>query len=380
MAVVNKAFKFCICPNAAQAALINKTVGCARFVYNYFLDMRIRTYQDNGKGLNHNACSALLTQLKRDKDHLWLLEVDKFALQNSLRDLNTAYNNFFRERAKGNTKQGFPKFKSKHRSKQKYRTNLTNNNIQVDMDARKIKLPKLGWIKFRKNKRMGHLPGSIVNVTVTRASSGKYFVAVLCQVEINELPVVNNKVGYDLGLETFAVSSNGDFIENPRYLQRELKKLAILQKQLSRKIRGSHNYVKQHIKVARHHEYIVNMRQNFLHQLSTQIIRENQVICLENLGVKNMVKNKRLAKAISDAGWGLFRQMVSYKAKWYGRTLVIIDRFFPSSKKCNMCGETNPMLTLSIRNWQCPKCQTVHNRDQNAAKNILAEGLRLLSI
>lgn len=318
--------------------------------------------------------------MKKDKDYLWLQEVDKFALQNSLRDLNTAYNNFFRELSKGNKKQGFPKFKAKHRSKQKYRTNYTNGNIAVDMDACQIKLPKLGWVKFRKSKKLTQLPDEIINVTVIKIPSSKYFATVVCKAEVKELPENTNYVGYDLGLKTYAIGSNDDIIENPRYLEHELKRLARLQRRLSRKTKGSKNYEKQRIKIARLHERIANLRKDFLHQQTTRIVRENQVICLEDLQVKNMVKNRRLAKVISDAAWGMFRRMINYKAEWYGRTVVIIDKFYPSSKRCHVCTEINPMLTLNIREWQCPKCGTIHNRDQNASQNIVNEGLRLLTV
>ncbi len=376
---IKKGFVFRVYPNSEQAQLINKTIGCARFVYNYFLDQRIKAYNEDGTRMGYTKCSSLLTKLKQDKDHLWLQQVDKFALQNSLRDLNAAYNNFFRELRQGSVKPGFPRFKSKHKSKQKYRTNFTNDNIRVDMEACKIKLPKLGWIKFRKSEKWTELPGRIISAAINRTSSGKYLVSVLCQAKVDELPEVHSFAGYDLGLTTFAIGSSGDVIENPRYFRKEERKLARLQKRLSRKTKGSNNYLKQRTKVARQHERIANMRRDFLHQQSTRIVRENQVICLEDLRVKNLVKNRRLAKSISDAGWGMFRQMISYKAEWYGRTVVIIDKFYPSSKLCSVCGETNPMLTLSVREWQCPHCKAVHNRDTNAARNILNEGLRLLS-
>lgn len=229
---------------------------------------------------------------------MWLQEVDKFALQNSLRDLNTAYNNFFREIAKGNKKQGFPKFKSKHKSKEKYRTNFTNGNICIDLEARQIKLPKLGWVKFLMGKKT-EMFGIITNATINKTSTGKYFVSVLHQIEIRELPENMNYTGYDLGLNTYAIDSNNNLIENPRYLRQEAKKLAMLQRQLARMKKGSSNYMKQKIKIARQHERVANMRKDFLHQQSTKIVRENQVICLEDLQVKNMVKNHKLAKSIS---------------------------------------------------------------------------------
>jgi len=378
--VVEKAYVFRLYPTSSQANQINKTMGCVRFVYNYFLDKRITSYKENKENLGYKKCSALLTKLKQDKEYIWLQEVDKFALQNSLKDLDKAYANFFRERAKGNTKQGFPKYKSKHKTRQKYRTNYTNDNVRLDIEAQQIKLPKLGWVKLHKSKNLIESPGKIINVTVNKTSSGKYFASVLYLAEIQELPETKNNAGYDLGLKIFANSSNDDTIENPRYFRTEERKLTRLQRQLSRKAIGSNNRQKQRIQVARQHERITNLRKDFLHQQSTRIVRENQVICLEDLQIKNMIKNRRLAKSISDAGWGMFRQMIIYKANWYGRTVVIIDKFYPSSKKCNECGEINPMLTLSIREWQCPKCGQTHDRDKNAAQNILAEGLRLLSV
>jgi len=371
--IIEKAFVFRIYPNKQQIEQINKTVGCARFVYNYFLDQRIKAYRDDKISLGYSKCSALLTELKRNKDYLWLQEVDKFALQNSLRDLNTAYANFFK------SAQDFPKFKAKHKTKQKYRTNFTNGNIRVDMEVKHIRLPKLGWVRFRKSKKLTKIPSEIVNATISKASSGKYFVSVLCKAEVKELPQNSNYTGYDMGLEDLLIGSNGDIAKNPRWFRQEARKLAKLQRQLSRMTKGSSNYKKQQHKIARQHEHIANMRKDFLHKLSTRIVRENQVICLEDLHVKDMIKNKRLAKSIADAGWRLLRQMIIYKAAWYGRVVSVIDQFYPSSKQCNVCKEINPMLTLNMREWKCPICGTIHHRDKNAAQNILDEGLRLLA-
>lgn len=376
---IKKAYTFRLYPNEAQARQINKTIGCARFIYNYFLARRKEHYAELGESLSKGRCSKMLTELKRDRDLLWLREADKFALQNSLTDLERAYTNFFDGRKKGE-QVGFPKFKKKHKAKQKYRTNLTNNNIAMDLETREIKLPKLGWVRFQKSKKLTELPGQIVNATITHASSGKYFVSVLFMHQVRELPESHDYAGYDLGLKTYAFGSNGDIIENPRYLKQAEKKLARLQRSLSRKKKKSRNFCRQRIKVARQHERVANMRKNFLDQESTRIVRENQVIVLEDLKVKNMVKNRRLSKSMSDASWGTFRRMIEYKGRWYGRTVVSIDKFYPSSKLCSVCGEKNPMLTLSVREWACPHCGTVHDRDENAAINILNEGLRLLAV
>lgn len=377
---VEKAYVFRIYPTYSQVEQINKTIGCARFVYNYFLDKRITAYCNTGETLSYKECSLLLTRLKRDKDHVWLQEVDKFALQNSLRDLNTAYINFFRDFKKG--KIGFPKFKTKHKSKQKYRTNYTNGNIAVDMDSCRIRLPKLGWVRFRKNKKLTELPEEIINAIITKTSSGKYFASVTYKAEVRHLPETENTVGYDLGIITFAIGSNGDIIENPRHFQREQKKLKKLQRKLSRMVKGSNNYIKQRTKIACQHEHIANMRKDFLHKESTRIVRENQVICLEDLQVKEMLrdgKRKKISKLISDTGWRTFRNMIQYKSDWYGRLTVIIDKEYPSTAKCGICGNINPMLTLNMRKWKCPECGTIHDRDKNASQNILNEGLRLLT-
>lgn len=366
---MEKAYKFRIYPNHAQLEQINKTIGCTRFVYNHFLDQRIKAYNTEGRTLNYSACSALLTQLKNELQ--WLKEVDKFALQNSLRDLDKAYKNFFNG-------SGFPRFKSKHKAKQAYRTNLTNGNIELDLSQQKIKLPKLGWLELHRSKKLAAIEGKLLNATVSKSKSGKYFVAVAYEVEIIKLPEPSNyAIGIDLGIKEFAVLSTGEIIANPQWLKSSAKKLSSSQRRLSKKQQGSKNREKARRKVAVQHEKVTNQRKDFLHKLSKRLIIENQVICLEGLNIKGMVKNRKLAKAISDAGWGIFGTFLSYKAKWYGRDMVEINTFFPSSKLCSNCKTTNPMLTLSDREWQCPNCGTIHHRDLNAAINILNEGLRL---
>ncbi|ALS22211.1 putative transposase [Paenibacillus naphthalenovorans] len=361
---MQKAYKFRIYPNKKQIQQINKTFGCSRFVYNYFLDKRIKIYEENKETLSYGKCSSILTILKQEKE--WLKEVDKFALQNSLKDLDRAYQKFFKE------KTGFPKFKSKHNNRQSYRTNYTNNNIEINEN--KIKLPKLGWVKFAKSREV---EGKILNVTISKNPSGKYFASFCCEVEIVQLPTSDNKIGLDLGIKDFVISSNGDKIDNPKHLIKSEQKLKNLQRSLSRKKKGSKNRNKVRIKLAKQHEKISNQRLDFLHKLSTKLISENQVIYLEDLKVKNMQQNERLAKNIADASWSKFRNILEYKAKWYGREVKILDRWFPSSKTCSCCGFKNEKLTLDIREWTCENCGENHDRDINAAVNILQQGLKL---
>lgn len=242
-----------------------------------------------------------------------------------------------------------------------------------------MKLPKLGWVSLRCSKKWTTLPGKIINVTVKQKPSGKYFASVLCEADVQIYNSVTTKVGIDLGLKEFAIASSGEHIPSPKFFRKSEQKLVKLQKALSRTKKGSKNRVKARIKVARQHEHIANQRKDFLHKYSSKVVNDNQVIVLEGLRVKNMIKNRRLAKSIQDSGWGMLRGLVKYKARWYGRTYVEIDTFFPSSKLCSVCGTKNRMLTLDIRSWQCSTCQTVHDRDENASQNILNEGLRLLS-
>ena len=368
---VNKAYKVRLYPSPEQEVQFSKTFGCVRWVYNHFLERRTEAYKAEGRCMGYNECSEELTRLKESADTRWLAEVDKFALQNSLRDLDTAFVNFFEGRA------GYPRFKSKHRSKQSYQTNYTNDNIRVDRERHLLRLPKVGWVRYASDGR--EIPGSIVNVTVTRTPSGKCFALILCQVAVEPLRPADKETGIDMGIKKFAILSTGEVIENPRYYVKAQKKLARLQRALSKKKKGSKNYEKARLKVARQHEKVANQRRDFQHKLSKRLVVENQVISMEDLRIKNMVKNRKLAKAISDAGWGEFQRMVEYKSAWYGRTFVKVDPFYPSSKLCEKCGIKNAMLTLSDREWQCPECGAVHDRDLNAARNILAEGKRILA-
>ena len=360
---MNKGIKLRIYPNKEQKNLINQTFGCTRLVYNAGLDLRNKMHD-----AKYSSTSAMLTCLKKSDEFSFLKDVDSIALQQSLRDLDRAFVNFFQFRGR------YPRFKSKKDNFQSYRT--INQKGSIRFVGNKIKLPKVGLIKVRKSLDIDD--ASINHVTVEKVPSGKYFVVLNIEFEPIRLPVSNNQIGIDVGIKDFYSDSNGYIEQNPKYLEKSMRKLIREQRRLSRKVKGSNNSTKQRIKVAKVHEKISNQRNDYLHKLSSTLINENQVICVEDLNIKGMIRNHKLAMHIASASWSKFFELLTYKSDWYGRTLIKIPTIYPSSQTCSCCGYKNPIVkNLAVRNWECPNCNSIHDRDVNAAINILNKGLSL---
>lgn len=364
-----KAYKYRLYPNKEQEVLIQETFGCCRFVYNQTLAHRKEIYEAKKESMSKIDCNNYVNRILKI-EYPWLKEVDKFALTNSVYNMDSAYQKFFKEHA------GYPKFKSKRDTRRSYTTNLTGNNIEVSFEENRIKLPKIKWIKAKINRKF---VGKIKSVTISQVPSGKYYVSVLVETEHVPMSDTDGAVGIDLGVKDLLITSDGEKFDNPKLTKQYEKKLAKEQRSLSHKTKGSKNYQKQRVKLARIYEKIKNTRLNNLHKISHQLISENQVIVSEDLAISNMVKNHNLAKSITDCSWYELTRQLTYKAEWNGRKYIKIGRYVPSSQTCNVCGYVNKdTKDLSIRDWTCPCCRTHHDRDVNAAINILNEGLRLL--
>ena len=359
-----KSYKYRLYPNKKQQEYFAKCFGCVRFIYNRMLSDKIEYYKETKKKLNN-------TPAQYKKEFSWLKEVDSLALANAQMNLQSAYNNFFKR-----PEVGFPKFKSKKNHYYSYTTNNQGGNIYVSNQY--IKLPKIGLVRIKKHR---DFKGVIKSVTVSQTPSGKYYISVLVNCEEQEkFSKSNHEIGIDLGIKEFCITSDGEMIENPKHFRKSENRLKKLQKDLSRCKRGSKNKEKCRIKVARQHEKIANQRKDFLHELSKRIICENQTIVLESLRVKNMIGNRKLSKSIADVAWSEFIRQLEYKADWYGREIIKIDTWYPSSQICSNCGHKDGKKALSIREWTCSVCGTQHDRDINAAINILNEGLRIRTV
>jgi putative transposase len=359
-----KAYTYRIYPTDEQKQVLARTFGCVRFVYNWALRRRTDAYYRDGLRVYCSDLSAMLPALKQADGYEWLSEVASVPLQQTLRHLDRAFINFFEGRAE------YPTFKKK-----RHQQSATYVGTAFHWDGKNLTLAKMDTpldIHWSRPLPNGSKPSS---VTISKDSANRYFISILVKEDIKTLPVTPQMVGLDLGLKSMVITSDGHPHGNPQFFAKDEKKLARVQRRHAKKKKGSKNRAKARVKVARVHAKIADRRKDYQHKLSTKIIRENQIVCLESLQVKNMVANHCLAKAISDVGWSEFVRQLEYKAAWYGRTIVKIDKWYPSSKRCFDCGHVLDSLPLDVRSWICPECGIVHDRDINAAKNILAAGL-----
>ena len=375
-----KAYKFRLYPTHSQKVFFEKTFGCVRKVYNLMLDDRIKDYERT-KNSSHQF-SKLPTPAKYKKEFPFLKEVDSLALANAQMHLNSAYKHFFRDKS-----IGFPKFKCKKNFTQSYTTNNQNGTIAL-FDNQAIKLPKLKtFVKIKQHRKVS---GVIKSATISKHASDRYYVSILCKVDIQKLPKTHRQIGIDLGISDFAILSNGQKIDNNHFTSKMAQKLQREQRKLSRRalrakannirLSDAKNYQKQKRKVARLHEKVANQRNDFLNKLSTNIIKNHDIICIEDLNTKGMLRNHKLAKSISDVSWSNFVYKLQYKADWYEREIIKIDKWYPSSQICSNCGHKDGKKPLNIRKWTCSHCHTNHDRDINASINILTEGLRIKQI
>lgn len=366
---IQKSVKVRIYPRESDKVLLAKHFGVRRWIYNKFLDIRRHEYLENKKSISYNSCSAIVTAMKKTEEFEWLKEVNSQTIQQALMDLDTSYQRFFKKVSK------FPRFKCKHDDRQSFKV---PQHFIVDFESGLLKIPKFKTPFKFSGKYSGTLT-KVNSVTISMDKTGKYFASIQGLFEIDQYVRADKTIGVDLGLKSFLVTNEGDVTENPRFLKNSLKKLKFQQRQHSKSKKDSSRRERKRNKLARQYQKVTNKRNNFLHQVSTQLIRDNQTICLEDLAIKNMVKNHNLSQAISDVSWGAFVSMIKYKAAWHGREVVQIDRWYPSSKTCSDCNYLLPSLELKVREWACPDCGSNHDRDINAARNILKQGLNILS-
>ena len=367
--VVKRAYKYRFYPAPEQAALLIRTFGCVRFVYNRALAERSRAWTQEQRRVTFADTCRMLTAWKQDPETAWLYEVSNVALQQGLQHLQQACVNFWAKRAK------YPHFKSKHKS----RASATFTTSGFSFRDGRIKLAKMNApldIRWSRPLPEGAEPST---VTVSRDAAGRWHISILVEEAIEPLPVAGTAVGIDAGITSLVTLSTGEKIVNPKHERRDRARLALAQRRFARKQKGSANRAKAKVKTARVYARITDRRRDFLHKLSTRIIRENQTVIIEDLSVRNMVRNHSLARAISDASWSELRRQLEYKADWYGRAVIAVDRFYPSSKTCSACGVTAAKMPLNIREWTCASCGTIHDRDVNAALNIRAAGLAVLA-